>query len=223
MKTVFTALGYPRSEDDIIATLPHHDSPMDLVTGIWWDPDKEFVGLYEWSESQKTGYGIYGDAIATYFHQELDIKESSLATESWNELTRPIEYTDTTHLTHLLESLDAGKHVILWGDWCTAPEVEDGILSRDKSLIRISFPLPGKNICKKYKTYRYYDWKTREWKDVRWLSGDHVFVLLGYVGKPASPSHIIVWDTDTGRHIYPTSEWMRKWGLMQHRSLVVSN
>ncbi len=54
------------------------------------------------------------------------------------------------------------------------------------------------------------------------LSGEHAFVLLGYIGSPSRPSHLIVWDTYTGRHIYPISEWMRKWSLIQYRSLIIS-
>lgn len=222
MKAVFWALGYPRSEDYIIRTLPHHNKPMNQESGIWWDPDKEFVWLYQGSQNDKTGYGIYEWAIARYFHTQLGKREKALTTEAWNELTRPEEFTDTTHLTYLLTSLDSGKHVILWGDWCTAPEYEDGILWRDKNLLKIVFPIPGKNICKNYKWYRYYNWKTQDGKDVVALSWDHVFVLLGYIGKADTPTHIIVWDTDTGRHVYPTVEWMRKWWMMQNRSLIVN-
>lgn len=222
MKSVFWALGYPRTEDEIIHTLPHHNKPMDKSTGIWWDPDTEFVWLYGGSQSEKTGYGIYEWALAKYFHDELGKSEPKLETEAWNARTRPTDYTDKKHLTHLLSALDTWKHVILWADWCTAPEYEDGLIKKDKNILRDIFPISAKNTCKNYKWYRYFDWKTKTGKKVVALAGDHVFVLLGYIGKADSPTHIIVWDTDTGRHIYPTGEWMRKWSMMQYRSLTVS-
>jgi hypothetical protein len=103
--------------------------------------------------------------------------------------------SNETHLTHLLSSLDEGRHVI----------------TKNHSVLTQIFPIPARNPCKNYKAYRYYDWRTSEGKKVTALSGDHVFVLLGYIGSRESPSHIIVWDTDTGRHIYQTTEWMRKW------------
>lgn len=222
MKAIFGALWYPRTEDQIISTLPHHNKPMDTRNGIWWDPDNEFVWLYQWSQNGKTGYGIYEWAIATYFMEQFQIRTPTLQTEAWNENTRPIQYTNESHLTHLLDTLDTGGHIILWWDWCTAPGYEDGILGRDKTLLKKLFPIPGKNKCSNYKAYRYYDWKTKDGKTIKALSWDHVFVLLGYIGTKESPSHIIVWDTDTGRHIYPITEWMRKWWLMQYRSLIVN-
>jgi hypothetical protein len=37
-----------------------------------------------------------------------------------------------------------------------------------------------------------------------------------------SPTHIRVWDTDTGYHLYPVVEWMRKWEAMDYRSIIIS-
>jgi Peptidase_C39 like family len=221
MKAVYGALGYARTEDQIIATLPFHNKPFNESTGTWWDPDKEFVGLIDGSQNKKTWYGIYEVAIEKNFHNELGKYLPGLKTEAWNEFTRPREYSDETHLTHLLTTLDNGWHVIIWWDWCTDPSYEDGILGRDKWLIMKLFPIPGKNICKSWHINRDFNWKTAEGKEVVAFNGDHVFVLLGYIGKKTSPSHIIVWDTDTGRHIYPTSEWMRKWWHIENRSLVI--
>jgi hypothetical protein len=64
-------------------------------------------------------------------------------------------------------------------------------------------------------------WTTPEGKVIDAISGEHAFILLGYIGSLEKPSHIIVFDTDTGRHIYPYSEWMRKWALMEYRSLLI--
>ena len=35
MTTVLEHIGYPHTEDEIIATLPHHNKPYDKKTGIW--------------------------------------------------------------------------------------------------------------------------------------------------------------------------------------------
>jgi hypothetical protein len=64
-------------------------------------------------------------------------------------------------------------------------------------------------------------WKTLTGKEVRALSGEHAFILLGYIWPRIRPTHIIVWDTDTGRHIYPMDEWMRKWWLLDYRALEI--
>ena len=55
------------------------------------------------------------------------------------------------------------------------------------------------------------------------LSGDHAFILIGYEGSRTHPTHIRVFDTNTGFHLYPISEWMRKWNAMDNRSLIVKN
>lgn len=111
---------------------------------------------------------------------------------------------------------------MLWADWCTDPRYEDGIVSRDRTQIMRAFPLAAKNTCSRLNLDRRFTWQTMEGKIVEALDGDHVFVLLGYIGKKENPSHIIVWDTDTGRHIYPLREWMRKWSLMDNRSLIIT-
>ena len=54
------------------------------------------------------------------------------------------------------------------------------------------------------------------------LNGEHAFILLGYVGMIDSPTQIIVWDVNTGKHTYPTTEWMRKWSKMQNRAIIIS-
>jgi len=221
MKAIYEALGHKRTEDQIIATLPFYNKPYDETTGIWWDPDKEFVWLIDGSQSKKTWYGIYESAIAKNFEDQIWIYIPTLKTEAWNESTRPSIYTDETHLTHLLDTLDTWWHVIIWWDWCTNPVYEDGILGRDKWTIMKLFPIPGKNTCKNWHINRDFTWKTPEGKEVIAFNGDHVFVLLGYIGKKENPSHIIVWDTDTGRHIYPIQEWMRKWWYIENRSLTI--
>jgi hypothetical protein len=84
------------------------------------------------------------------------------------------------------------------------------------------FPLPARNSCQVSSSKRLMKWITPAGKKIAWLSWEHAFVLLGYVWSIKKPTHIIVWDTYTGRHIYPYSEWMRKWSLLQYRSLIIS-
>ena len=40
-------------------------------------------------------------------------------------------------MVYALESLEKGKHVILWGDWCTTPSLDDGIVDKvDTYIVR---------------------------------------------------------------------------------------
>jgi len=219
MSSIFGALGHPRTEDAIIARLPHYPGPYDPKTGVWGDPDQEFVGSYVGSQAGKTGYGIYEGAIERFFQTE--IPQEEFRTRAWNEKVRPEGMTNEQHLTYLLDGIKNGAHVIVWGDWCTDPWQDDGYAKMTKARIGELFPLSGKNICRSYQSPRGMTWKTPEGKRVQALSGDHVFILLGYVGSREHPTHIIVWDTDTGRHVYTTQEWMRKWSMMQYRSFLI--
>lgn len=58
--------------------------------------------------------------------------------------------------------------------------------------------------------------------DIKTLSWDHSYIILGYIGTIEEPSHIKVFDTSTGIHTYPVHEWMRKWNARENRSLIVS-
>jgi hypothetical protein len=40
-------------------------------------------------------------------------------------------------LNYALSSLESGSHILLWGDWCTSPEFEDGIVNKvDTYIVR---------------------------------------------------------------------------------------
>ena len=43
MKAIYIALGYKKTEDQIIQTLPLHNKPYNTIDGTWGDPDLEFV------------------------------------------------------------------------------------------------------------------------------------------------------------------------------------
>jgi hypothetical protein len=54
-----------------------------------------------------------------------------------------------------------------------------------------------------------------------WLAWEHAFYLLWYKWSVNNPSSIIVWDTMFWELEIPTSEWLRKWNLMQNRSIII--
>ncbi len=214
LKIVLNALGKNVSEEDVMSTIPQFKDEYNPVTKIWWDPEIEFVGYYTGSQRKMTGYGVYEQPLAMSINGQYH-------TEPWNKDTRPKGMTHKEHLQRLLSSLDHGWHVILWWDWCTDPRYEDALISWDKSLLTKIFPLPWKNICERFGESRKLTWKTPDGEEKIWLSWEHAFVLLGYVWKIENPKYIIVWDTDTGRHTYPIHEWMRKWEMMDFRSLLI--
>jgi hypothetical protein len=118
-----------------------------------------------------------------------------------------------------------GKYVQLWGDFCTNPIYEDGMLERKNfSQAQANLGKNAKNDCWGYSANRTISWYFQEnGKKAfhRGLIGEHNFYLLGYEGTLNDPINIIVWDTQTGRHIYPVEEWMRKWRAMDYRSVII--
>ena len=202
------------TEDEIISKIKVHSEPLSKE-GIWWDPDIGFVGSITGSQYKKTGYGIYEKPLSKY------LKENGLNVGH----STPIDTTDTTpesRLRSLLESLEHWNLIMLWWDWCTSPRAEDGILLKIDTYIARMFIFSAKNQCDRSSEDRKFSWSTLSWKKIDGLSGEHVFLLLGYIWSLEKPSHIIVWDTDTGKHFYPYGEWMRKWSLLEYRSLSVS-
>ncbi|MDQ7023166.1 MAG: hypothetical protein Q9M97_06615 [Candidatus Gracilibacteria bacterium] len=104
--------------------------------------------------------------------------------------------------------------VQVWGDICTNPKYYSGKETICKIRGKLSW-----NYKRELK-WKYKD-ENGNYKDYIGLNGEHAFYLLGYKGNYLNPTNIIIWDTMTGKHTYPTSEWMRKWGKMQYRSIVV--
>jgi hypothetical protein len=203
----------PTSEDAIYRDIPHD---MSVYTGgVWWDPDREFVGYLTGSQRFLTGYGVHGAPLQTY-----------LASRGYRStLSSDLEYmsgmTSLTHLRDLIIAIENSKRVMLWWDYCTLWEYEDGIVSRYDTMLMQKFPISGKNNCARDIWDRRISWTTPLKKNIETINGEHAFVLLGYIGTRDTPTHIIVWDTATGRHIYETSEWLRKWSLMNNRSLTL--
>ena len=216
LRIVLERLAVLVSETDILTSIPQFPQPYS-TGGIWGDPDIEFVWYYTGGQTKKTGYGVYEAPLARY------AQSYSLRTRIINETSYTGWLSANRHLSELIEILDDPRsHVILWWDWCTDPLYDDGFFPKwGKSILR-SFPLPARNRCWRDTSQRTLEWQTPTGKKIVWLSWEHAFVLLGYVGSKKRPSHIIVWDTYTGRHVYTYAEWMRKWSEMQYRSLIIS-
>ena len=216
LQIILNRLGIWVSENDILASIPRFPLAYDSG-GIWWDPDIEFVGSYTGGQAKRTGYGVYERPLANYARMwDLDTRIINQNSYVWSMDSRQ-------HLTSLLENLaQPNTHILLWWDWCTDPQSEDGVLSNWWRWILSLFPLPARNGCDRSADMRVMSWTTPSGKKITGLSWEHAFILLGYIGSSSSPSHIIVWDTYTGRHVYPYTEWMHKWSLMQYRSLIIS-
>ncbi|MBP9812791.1 hypothetical protein KBC86_05385 [Candidatus Gracilibacteria bacterium] len=200
------------TEEIIISEIPHFREA--YKDGVWGDPEMEFVGSYTGSQAKRTGYGIYGMPLSRF----LDRKGYD------NEYRNTLMSSGATgedELEYALDSLEKGNHILFWADWCTTPEFDDGIVDKIDMYIVRHFGISSRNECERTASQRAFSWKTPTNEIVNAISGEHAFLLLGYVGKKENPSHIIVWDTDTGKHYYPILEWMRKWSLLDYRMLVV--
>ena len=59
-------------------------------------------------------------------------------------------------------------------------------------------------------------------RTIKWLNGEHAFILLWYRWDINNPTHITVYDTLTWIHNYETSEWIRKWWQLNNRSVIIA-
>lgn len=202
------------SEDDIFRSLRVMPEPLSSE-GIWWDPDVGFVGSITGSQYLKTGYGIYEKPIAKYLTSLGFVTETGNMMDGQNIIPRK-------RLIKLFDAIESDKRVILWWDWCTTSSSDDGIVKKVDTYIVNNLPISAINPCGRSHEDRILSWKTPSGKEIQWLSWEHAFLLLWYLGKKDSPTHVVVWDTYTGRHVYPYLEWMRKWWTMQYRSLIVA-
>ena len=221
-------------EDEIIDILPkdpHYnmlpeEHPENIT--IWWNPNAWFVGYIDSTKDiiakQKlmTGYGVYEQPLTQVY------KKYWLQTQILNNSHYSNSFTSHVHLRYILEKLKRWYMVQLWWDWCTRDEYDDGVLESKKDFYNrnIWLSINAKNTCYNVNEPRELKWKyyneKGELTDHIWLDGEHAFILLGWKWNISNPSHIRVWDTDTGYHEYPTKEWMRKWKRMDYRSLIIS-
>jgi hypothetical protein len=150
-----------------------------------------------------TWYGVLEKPIANIYNR-FNYKNKIITSKNYNEV-----YNQDNHLTELLKNLNAGNMVQLWWDYCTQPEYED---------------TPNTNSCSRFWTNRKLEWYYKEGGKLKLytgLAGEHAFYLLGYKWGITKPTHIIVWDTKTGKHTYPISEWLRKWNAMENKSIII--
>lgn len=212
---VSTILQDTVTEDMLVPLLPkqHYGLARDPY-GIWGNPESGFVGDIYGSQRKITGFGVYEGPISEiYSHYGIS---TVLPTETANVKKR---------LTEILEALQSGKRVQLWGDWCTDPAAEDGT-SADVTMGEIrALDISATNVCSSWNKDRTIEWSylgpNLEKIEVKAWNGEHAFVLLGFYGTAEAPTNIIVWDTYTGRHVYPTSEWLRKWSKVDNRALII--
>ncbi|MFA5916619.1 MAG: hypothetical protein WC850_00110 [Candidatus Gracilibacteria bacterium] len=195
---------------------------------FWGNPNKGFVGYMDYygdnnlikpTQRGLTGYGVYEKPISEVYDL-YGVKNDIITKDNHND-----SFTANSHLTFLLKNVAKGNMVQLWGDWCTREEYDDGTI--DKMQInqeKVNQKIYAKNYCpttlndRKVEWYYIEDYKIKKHTG---LIGEHAFYLLGYEGGVTNPTKIIVWDSDTGYHKYDTIEWMRKWSLMDYKSIVI--
>lgn len=195
---------------------------------FWWNPNEWFVGYIDYYGEKKdikptqrgmTGYWVYEKPIALVF-EKYWFKYEIINNENHNE-----SFTYKEHLTYLLKNLVKWNMIQLWWDWCTRDEYEDWTIDKkDINDEKIKNKISAKNYCASTMDDRKLEWYYIEnYKFVKHtgLIWEHAFYLLWYEWGVDDPSKIIVWDSDTWYHKYETEEWLRKWELMNYRSLVI--
>lgn len=228
-----TLLGKNISEEAVIYNLPkslyYNTVPEEHPNNvsIWGNPNIWFVGHIDHREEllakQKlmTGYGVYEAPIAQVYNTYW------FTTQIINKHTYNKAMSPSIHIRYLLEKLKRWSYVQLWWDWCTRLEYDDGILDSKRNFTdkQVGLSTSAKNTCYNVDKPRELKWKyygeNGELVEHIGLDGEHAFILLGWKGSIKNPTHIRVWDTDTGYHEYPLQEWMRKWEKMDYRSIVI--
>lgn len=55
---------------------------------------------------------------------------------------------------------------MLWGDYCTTPEYEDGIVDKVDMYTLRAFPISGRNHCERSSKERIMRWETQDGKEI---------------------------------------------------------
>jgi len=195
----------------------------------WWDPDVGFVGYldkynWRWALQRKyEGYWVYEKPLSKVYSQYW-IKNRII-----NKFNRENLWisSDLQQLIFSLKQISEWNYIQMWWDTCTYPQYEDWKLNSGHiTQEQANKGLNWRNKClypyrSRILLWRYKNPTTWEIKVIKWLNWEHAFYLLWYKWNIENPSHIIVWDTNTWKHIYPTSEWLRKWNKMDNRSILV--
>ncbi|MBB1564807.1 C39 family peptidase [Candidatus Gracilibacteria bacterium] len=182
----------------------------------WGDPDNGFVGEMDGHQYNLTGFAIYEKPMSEVY------KEYGVKTALYNKFENNLGLKNPKEaLTHMLKELNNGNFVQIRGDYCTDQKYEDGTMDRKITTEESKNGLAQKNFCYSFNQERRVTWHTDDGKEIYAPKQSHNFILLGYIGNIENPEKIIIWDTQTGRHIYPTAEWMRKWELNDARAIIV--
>lgn len=220
------------SEDDVFEKIDktYLDTlPYIIDNKLYWgNPNKGFVWYidYYWSKSwikptqrDMTWYGIYEKPISEVYKSywfDLEI----ITKENYKE-----DFNEKKHLSYLLKNLERWNMVQLWADWCTREEYDDGKINKyEITQEKVDNKIYAKNYCNTTLKDRKIEWnyiENFEEKKHIWLIWEHAFYLLWYNWGVENPTKIIVWDSDTGYHRYDTEEWLRKWELMDFKSIVI--
>lgn len=228
---VSTLLVNEINEDEIIEAIPKNQFYYKLPEEkngnlIWWNPNEWFVWYIDHTQnifaSQRlmTWYWVYEKPLDAIYNS-YNLKTKILWKEYWNE------FWTINHLSLLLEEIKNWNMVQLWWDWCTDSSYEDGIIQDKKDLTdnKARVKINAKNYCPTFSQDRSIEWY---YEDDNWellkhigLRWEHSFILLWRIWDIDNPDKIKVWDTDTGYHIYDIKEWMRKWSMMDYRSIII--
>jgi len=195
----------------------------------WWDPDVWFVWYLDkykgrWALQRKyEWYWVYEKPLSKVYSQYW-IKNRVI-----NKFNRQNLWISNSlqQLVFSLKQISDWNYIQMWWDTCTYPKYEDWkINSGHITQEQANKWLNWRNKClypyrSRILLWRYTDHITWKTKVIKWLNGEHAFYLLWYKWNIENPTHIIVWDTNTWKHTYPTSEWLRKWDKMDNRSILV--
>ncbi len=181
----------------------------------WGNPQEWFVWyidkLPNWTKARQrkfTGYGILEKPIEKIINK-YGFKTKIISQENYSP-----EFTQQEHLSTILNELENWNMIQLWWDICTNPK----FFNWKENPCMFEWKANWDDSRKISWHYTDINWKEKKYV---WLNGEHAYYLLGYKWNIKDPSHIIIWDTYTWKHTYPTSEWMRKWKKMQYRSIIV--
>lgn len=196
---------------------------------FWWNPNKWFVWYidYYWegkkikpTQRNMTGYWVYEKPISEVYNY-FWLQNKIITIDDYYE-----SFSEKEHLSLLLKNVERGNMVQLWGDWCTLEKYDDWKIGKiDMSQEKADNKIYAKNYCQTTLDDRKIEWNYIEnfkFKKFTGLIGEHAFYLLWYEWWVNNPKKIIVWDSDTWYHKYDTVEWMRKWKLMDYKSIIIN-
>ena len=185
---------------------------------IWWNPDNWFVWEMDWHQFDLTWYAIYEKPMSEIYTSYW------VKFDTYNRFGNNLWIKDTKEaLSYLLKELVKWNFVQIRWDYCTDQKFEDWTMDRKITPEEANKGLAQKNFCYSFNQERRITWYTEDWEEINAAKQSHNFLLLWYIWDINNPEKVIIWDTATWRHVYPTSVWMRKWELNDARAIIVHN